>query len=886
MKKFLLPSIAFLLAWNLAFSQNIEFSDDFESGTDNWVLEGSWGITAEQSNSGDNSLTDSPGGNYSSNQNISATMATGVDLSGVPDADLKFGAIFNIETGNFDFCHVEASGNGGATWENITSFSGEDNSSPWVEYTYSLNDFAGSSDVKVRFRFFSDGATEYDGIYIDDFQIVSNNGDDSPPVITHHPPQFYESNIGAITVVADLEDVSGIASTFLKYTVNGGSEQSVAGANETFETWHFVIPEQTPGAQVDYFIEATDNSPNAHSIMTDTYSYIAGHHVFHDNASDDGINSFGPDAASGLTGCAVRITLNGTTDVIYALIRNYTDVGKPNDDFEFHIWTDDSGMPGADMITPFMVTPEASINDPSPMTRIDLSAYSNELSGLSGDFFIGFTVPVGETWLTQTTPAMNNRSYIFDGNSWAADAENNYHFRVVCTQFETPNTCADAADLSSMIGQANSIPQTSPLWDNSSATVTGNEPTEGLECWFDGTTDNPLWYTFEGDGGTYQIRTTNCNGTAVNYIEDGDAQIAIFSGGDCTNLTPIACDDDGGVEPDIYAPFVELETVAGMNYYMMVDGYDGAFGEYCVEITKMPIISCFDISVGTAVGIANVCFEETTSFTIDDVAIPTASVSGFNWVVTTEDISTSSNPYIESSLVLAFDLSNTPYGPELLNDDTQMPPGTYFFTPVVFGGAMDTDGTLGGLDFSDGCIETGASIEVVLYPEYGELTSTPSTIDETLPAGNNGEASVTVTGGSGSYSYEWSNGETTQTITGLSAGTYTVTITDNSGCVDDQITIVTVDAITGTRDLEFEQAIQLYPSPAKSITRLAYDFQELKNIKLTVTNAVGQLIEEKFIGNALTGEIEIKLENFAEGVYFIQLSDGTHLSSKKLVVKK
>jgi PKD repeat protein len=50
-------------------------------------------------------------------------------------------------------------------------------------------------------------------------------------------------------------------------------------------------------------------------------------------------------------------------------------------------------------------------------------------------------------------------------------------------------------------------------------------------------------------------------------------------------------------------------------------------------------------------------------------------------------------------------------------------------------------------------------------------------------ANNNGTATATPSGGTSPYFYVWSpGGQTTQTATGLSAGTYTCTVTDNNGC--------------------------------------------------------------------------------------------------------
>jgi len=52
----------------------------------------------------------------------------------------------------------------------------------------------------------------------------------------------------------------------------------------------------------------------------------------------------------------------------------------------------------------------------------------------------------------------------------------------------------------------------------------------------------------------------------------------------------------------------------------------------------------------------------------------------------------------------------------------------------------------------------------------------------TCPGSDDASISVGVTGGSGNYTYAWSNAQTTATIDNLSAGTYTVTVEEEGGC--------------------------------------------------------------------------------------------------------
>ncbi|MCR9229061.1 MAG: hypothetical protein NXH90_16700 [Flavobacteriaceae bacterium] len=62
--------------------------------------------------------------------------------------------------------------------------------------------------------------------------------------------------------------------------------------------------------------------------------------------------------------------------------------------------------------------------------------------------------------------------------------------------------------------------------------------------------------------------------------------------------------------------------------------------------------------------------------------------------------------------------------------------------------------------------------------------------------GSDGEATVMVTGGTGPYDYVWSNGANTATATGLSEGTYGVTITDDNSCTTSTSVTITGTSVT------------------------------------------------------------------------------------------
>ncbi len=56
--------------------------------------------------------------------------------------------------------------------------------------------------------------------------------------------------------------------------------------------------------------------------------------------------------------------------------------------------------------------------------------------------------------------------------------------------------------------------------------------------------------------------------------------------------------------------------------------------------------------------------------------------------------------------------------------------------------------------------------------------------------GSDGEIDATITGGTGTYTYSWSNSPVTEDLTGIAAGTYTLEVTDENGCTASSSTTV------------------------------------------------------------------------------------------------
>lgn len=82
-----------------------------------------------------------------------------------------------------------------------------------------------------------------------------------------------------------------------------------------------------------------------------------------------------------------------------------------------------------------------------------------------------------------------------------------------------------------------------------------------------------------------------------------------------------------------------------------------------------------------------------------------------------------------------------------------------------------------------------ASLNVIISQPQQLLANAIAT-QETAAGANDGTAAATPVGGTGTYTYLWNTGATTALITGLAPGSYSVAVTDNNGCVSNQIVTV------------------------------------------------------------------------------------------------
>ncbi len=257
-------------------------------------------------------------------------------------------------------------------------------------------------------------------------------------------------------------------------------------------------------------------------------------------------------------------------------------------------------------------------------------------------------------------------------------------------------------------------------------------------------------YEYSLDAGTYQPSGTFGSLAAGNHtvtVRDAvlatidinfvTGQPAPFTGS--TTVTDVLCfgDATGSVDLTVAggaAPFTYLWS----NGAVTEDLADLTAGNYDVLITDAN--NCTANSSGTVSGPAAAL---SASATVTGYPCPAVSNGAIDLTVTG-----GTAPY-------TFLWSNGDTGEDLIN----VPAGNY--TVAI------TDAA--------GCTTASGAV-------LNEVSGIITVADARCSGGSDGSADLAVTGGMAPYTFLWSNGATTEDISGLAAGDYSVTITDGGGC--------------------------------------------------------------------------------------------------------
>ncbi|MEL7529906.1 MAG: T9SS type A sorting domain-containing protein [Bacteroidota bacterium] len=183
------------------------------------------------------------------------------------------------------------------------------------------------------------------------------------------------------------------------------------------------------------------------------------------------------------------------------------------------------------------------------------------------------------------------------------------------------------------------------------------------------------------------------------------------------------------------------------------------------------------------------------------------------------------------------------------------------------------------LTVMDDCGTSTDTITITVDVAELSLNSTPDN------GSNNGSASVTQSGGIAPFTYSWSNGATTDSITGLGMGVYTVTVTDALGCTS-------LDSVEVTSNVGIDKLAQagvsswsIYPNPANGSFNIKADLRQAFGEAITLYSTQGQVLRKYTLDRNAQIQQQIDISDLAAGMYLVSLSTTKGNVWQQLVVR-
>ena len=202
------------------------------------------------------------------------------------------------------------------------------------------------------------------------------------------------------------------------------------------------------------------------------------------------------------------------------------------------------------------------------------------------------------------------------------------------------------------------------------------------------------------------------------------------------------------------------------------------------------------------------------------------------------------------------------------------PPYTYLWSNSMTGASISSlcAGTyrVTATD-ANGCMKTDSTDVLPPSPPTVSANDNPASCSS-CP---DGSSMATPVGGSGPYVYSWSDGQTTQTATGLLPATYTVCVTDANDC--SACATVTVSFLTAIHS-GVETSIHIIPNPAINFISITGNFGG-KEIDYSILNMVGAVIKK----GSINCNEKIIVSEFPQGIYFLKIQNSSGSFIKKFV---
>lgn len=150
---------------------------------------------------------------------------------------------------------------------------------------------------------------------------------------------------------------------------------------------------------------------------------------------------------------------------------------------------------------------------------------------------------------------------------------------------------------------------------------------------------------------------------------------------------------------------------------------------------------------------------------------------------------------------------------------------------------------------------------------------------------NVGAINLTVTGGLSPYTFVWTKDgvqiATTEDLTDLGPGAYTVVVTDNFGCTVQSESFI---VITGVHEPDWAGGLYIQPNPTSGHVAVIFPDGLNEEVMLTVFDVTGRRIVQQ--NTVAPKQIDLDLSALPSGVYPILLRIGNEIVARRIVVSK